>query len=162
MWRELCWRYVVFPAQVGRTDAEIVFAVHMRPHRPPIHAALVDAATGEVLDWPAATGRPGLLQRISLPAQRPRPGESAEPASSRGPAAGRARPPASVFAAPTGPSGTTAPGSAPRSAHPAPAPPSTRRTLLQDTRAPLDDILRTPLDDIPPLRLDDTPRTPDR
>jgi hypothetical protein len=173
MWRELCWRYVVFPARVGRTDAEIVFAVHMRPHRPPIHAALVDAATGEVLDWPAATGRPGLLRRISVPAQRPRPGESAEPASSRGPAAGRIRPPASVFAAPTGPSGATAPGTtapgttapdgAARSAHPAPTPPSTRRTLLEDTpRAPHDDILRTPLDDIPPPRLDDTPRTPDR
>jgi len=164
MWRELCWRYVVFPARVGRTDAEIVFAVHMRPHRPPIHAALVDAATGEARDWPAAMGRPGLLRRISLPAQRP--GESAEPATGRGPAAGRVRPPASVLAAPTQPRGTTAPGTTPpgstaRSAHP--ALPSTRQTLLEDTpRAPLDDILRTPLDGIPPPRLDDTPRTPER
>ena len=147
--------------------AEIVFAVHMRPHRPPIHAALVDAATGEALDWPATSGRPGLLRRISLPARRPRPGEPAEPAAGRGSATGRARPPASVFAAPTGPRGTTDPATTPpgtttRSAHPAPAP-STRRTLLEETpRAPLDDILRTPLDDIPPPRLDDTPRNPDR
>lgn len=169
MWRELCWRYVVFPARVGNTDAEIVFAVHMRPHRPPIHAALVDAATGGALDWPATPGRQGLLRRIALPAQRARPGESARPAvdaPGRGSGAGQVQAPAGVFAAPTGLSGSAAPGSAavlPGAAHPAPAPPSARRTLLEDTpRAPLDDILRTPLDDIPPPRRDDTPRNPDR
>jgi hypothetical protein len=60
MWRELCWRYVVFPARAGDRKAEVVFAVYMRPHRPPIHAAIVDAATGEALTWPAlATGRGG-------------------------------------------------------------------------------------------------------
>ncbi len=57
MWRELCWRYVVFPARVGARDAEIVFAVYLRPHRPVIHAALVDAASGDVLAWPASPGR---------------------------------------------------------------------------------------------------------
>jgi hypothetical protein len=57
MWRELCWRYVVFPARVGDRDAEIVFAVYLRPHRPVIHAALVDAASGEVLAWPQSPGR---------------------------------------------------------------------------------------------------------
>ena len=56
MWRELCWRYVVFPARVGDRAAEIVFAVYMRPHRPVIHAALVDSASGEVLRWPAMPG----------------------------------------------------------------------------------------------------------
>ena len=54
MWRELCWRYVVFPARVGDRDAEIVFAVYLRRHRPVIHTALVDAASGDVLAWPAS------------------------------------------------------------------------------------------------------------
>ena len=57
MWRELCWRYVVFPARVGNRATEIVFAVYMRPHRPVIHAALVDSASGEVLPWPAIPAR---------------------------------------------------------------------------------------------------------
>jgi len=60
MWRELCWRYVVFPARLGQREAEVVFAVYLRPHRPVIHAALVDAATSEVLSWPAAPGRRGV------------------------------------------------------------------------------------------------------
>jgi hypothetical protein len=66
MWRELCWRYVVYPARAGDRAAEAVFAVSLRPHRPVVHAALVDAATGVVLDWPATPGwrdepSPGLL-----------------------------------------------------------------------------------------------------
>jgi hypothetical protein len=60
MWRELCWRYVVFPARLGEREAEVVFAVHLRPHRPAIQAALVDSATGEVLSWPAAPARRGV------------------------------------------------------------------------------------------------------
>jgi hypothetical protein len=91
MWRELCWRYVVFPARRGERDAEIVFAVYLRPHRPVIHAALVDAATGEALDWPAAPARRGVARwllgggpgkpgrrfgrRRSLPADRGEPGQ---------------------------------------------------------------------------------------
>ena len=59
VWRELCWTYVVFPARAGDREAEVVFAVYMRPHRPPIHAAIVDAATGEVLSWPAPAPRGG-------------------------------------------------------------------------------------------------------
>ncbi len=57
MWRELCWRYVVFPARVDGRATEIVFAVYLRPHRPVIHAALVESASGEVLPWPAAPSR---------------------------------------------------------------------------------------------------------
>lgn len=57
MWRELCWRYVVFPARIGDRAAEIIFAVYLRPHRPVINSALVDSATGEVLAWPAAPAR---------------------------------------------------------------------------------------------------------
>jgi hypothetical protein len=57
MWRELCWRYVVFPARLGDQAAEIIFAVYLRPHRPVISSALVDSATGEVLAWPLAPAR---------------------------------------------------------------------------------------------------------
>jgi hypothetical protein len=72
MWRELCWRYVVFPARLGDRDAEIVFAVYLRPNRPVIHAALVDSASGEVLPWPAsptrrtARGRPVTAESAAL------------------------------------------------------------------------------------------------
>jgi hypothetical protein len=61
IWRELCWRYVVFPARVGDRASEIIFAVYLRPHRPVVHAALVDSATGEVLPWPVAPTRRGRI-----------------------------------------------------------------------------------------------------
>jgi hypothetical protein len=49
IWRELCWRYVVYPSVYQDRNAELVFAVFLRQRRPAIHAALVDAATGEPL-----------------------------------------------------------------------------------------------------------------
>jgi hypothetical protein len=154
MWRELCWRYVVFPAQVGGTDAEIVFAVHMRPHRPPIHAALVDAATDVVLPWPAAPGRQGLLRRIGLPARPARPGaKPAKPAgppvdaSSRERATGRVPAPARVLAAPTGPGSATRPPGGAGQADPGPAVPSARRALVDEPTVP--SAPRSLLDDLP-------------
>jgi hypothetical protein len=56
-WRELCWRYLVFPARYGDREAEIVFAVFLRQRRPQIHAALVDARTGQPVSWATAPGR---------------------------------------------------------------------------------------------------------
>jgi hypothetical protein len=58
VWRELCWRYLVFPAKHGDRDAEIVFAVFLQQRRPLIHAALVDAASGEAVPWAASAARP--------------------------------------------------------------------------------------------------------
>jgi hypothetical protein len=87
MWRELCWRYVVFPARVGDRDAEIVFAVYLRPHRPLIHAALVDAASGDVLAWPASPPRRLWRGRLSAAGEAgPTPGSSSVPGRSTGPA----------------------------------------------------------------------------
>ncbi|MDQ2876760.1 MAG: methylamine utilization protein MauD [Actinomycetota bacterium] len=57
VWRELCWRYLVFPARCGDREAEIVFAVFLRQRRPQIHTALVDAVTGQPLAWAAAATR---------------------------------------------------------------------------------------------------------
>jgi hypothetical protein len=56
-WRELCWRFLVFPGRHGGRDAEVVFAVFLRPRRPLIHAAVVDAVTGRALPWPGGPAR---------------------------------------------------------------------------------------------------------
>ena len=55
-WRELCWRYLVYPGSYGGRDVEVVFAVYLRPRRPVVRAAIVDTVTGEVL--PAVTVQP--------------------------------------------------------------------------------------------------------
>lgn len=57
VWRELCWRYLVFPGQCGDRDAQIVFGVFLRQRRPAIHAAMIDAASGNVLPWPVQPAR---------------------------------------------------------------------------------------------------------
>lgn len=63
VWRELCWRYLVYPGRYDGLDVEVVFAVYLRARRPPIRAAIVDTATGAVLPPPSALpqvqGRPG-------------------------------------------------------------------------------------------------------
>ena len=67
MWRELCWRYLVFPGRYGDREAEVVFAVFLRQRRPLIHVALVDAATGNAVQWPTAPSRPPWLSRSLRP-----------------------------------------------------------------------------------------------
>jgi hypothetical protein len=54
VWRELCWRYVVYPSSYEERPADLVFAVFLQHRRPTIHAALVDAGTGLPLQWPTA------------------------------------------------------------------------------------------------------------
>lgn len=49
VWRELCWRYAVFPGRYGDQAVEVVFAVYLRSRRPPVRAAIVDAVTGAAL-----------------------------------------------------------------------------------------------------------------
>jgi hypothetical protein len=66
VWRELCWRYAVFPARSGERPTEIVFAIFLKHRRPAIHAVMVDAATAEPVPWPAASGRPGGPARTRL------------------------------------------------------------------------------------------------
>jgi hypothetical protein len=57
VWRELCWRYVVFPARVSGRDADAVFAVYLKQRRPIIMTALVDSMTGEALPLPVTAGK---------------------------------------------------------------------------------------------------------
>jgi len=87
-WRELCWRYVVFPSRHRGRSADLVFAVYLRNRRPAVLAVLVDSATGAVLPWPsdaAAKGRRrarGPRARIASPARTHR-GRRARPTPPR-------------------------------------------------------------------------------
>lgn len=54
IWREGCWRFVVYPGIVRGRRVEIVFAVYLQARRPAVRAAVLDADTDEVLG-PVAT-----------------------------------------------------------------------------------------------------------
>jgi hypothetical protein len=43
-WRELCWRYLVFPGRLDGRDTEVVFAVQLKRRRPAVLSAVVPAA----------------------------------------------------------------------------------------------------------------------
>jgi hypothetical protein len=49
VWREGCWRFVVFRGVADRRPVDIVFAVYLQPRRPPIRVAVLDGTTDEVL-----------------------------------------------------------------------------------------------------------------
>jgi hypothetical protein len=58
MWRELCWRYVVYPGQVDGADVDVVFAVQVKQRRPVIRSAVVPRETAAAPPRKAAA--PGL------------------------------------------------------------------------------------------------------
>jgi hypothetical protein len=60
-WREMCWRYLVFPSRAGERETELVFAVYQRQRRPAVLAALVDKVTCEALPWPEPPSRAAWL-----------------------------------------------------------------------------------------------------
>lgn len=49
VWREGCWRFVVYPGFARGRPVDIVFAVYLQARRPVIRAAVLDASTDEVL-----------------------------------------------------------------------------------------------------------------
>jgi hypothetical protein len=49
VWREGCWRFVVYPGIVSGRPVDIVFAVFLQARRPAIRVAVLDAATDEIL-----------------------------------------------------------------------------------------------------------------
>jgi hypothetical protein len=59
IWRELCWRYVAYPARLDGADAYVVFAVQMKQRRPVIQSAVVPRETEVV---PGETGPPDAEQ----------------------------------------------------------------------------------------------------
>ena len=75
VWRELCWRYIVYPGSYAGRPAEVVFAVFLQHRRPVVSVALVDSSTGTRLEWPEAKPASGLLGRDA----RMRPVRSALP-----------------------------------------------------------------------------------
>ncbi len=58
VWRELCWRYLVYPSGYADGQADAVFAVSLRQRPPTVRYALVNRVTGQPLQMPArAPGR---------------------------------------------------------------------------------------------------------
>jgi hypothetical protein len=50
VWREGCWRFVVYPGSARGRRVDIVFAVYLQARRrPPVRVAVLDADTDEVL-----------------------------------------------------------------------------------------------------------------
>ena len=49
VWREGCWRFVVYPGSARGRRVDIVFAVYLQSRRPAVRAAVLDADTDEVL-----------------------------------------------------------------------------------------------------------------
>jgi hypothetical protein len=101
VWRELCWRYLVYPGRHQGRDVEVVFAVYLRARRPAVRVAMVDAVTGQVLpplparpakypyDRPAGPLPPhavGVWPMVNRPAaaRAPAPADSAPPSSPAG------------------------------------------------------------------------------
>jgi hypothetical protein len=98
MWREGCWRMVAYTAVVQGRAADIVFAVYLQDRRPPVRAAVLDAATGEPLTAPRAATRPvtGTHPLPILAAPIPEQSEAATPPHgfrATAPATGTATPP---------------------------------------------------------------------
>jgi hypothetical protein len=52
VWREGCWRFVVYPGSTRGRRVDIVFAVYLQARRPPVRVAVLDADTDEVLGRP--------------------------------------------------------------------------------------------------------------
>jgi hypothetical protein len=133
VWRELCWRYLVYPGSYGGRDVEVVFAVYLRSRRPSVRAAIVDAVTGAVMPplhvlpapavaqassplpphavgmWPTVTRPAAGIVAGERPVASPRPAAGVRPAAAVMPRPGRDDPAASPPSAPDFPQFLAAP-----------------------------------------------------
>ncbi len=66
VWREGCWRYVVFPGTADGEPVEVVFAVHLKSRRAPVRVAIVGPA-GAATDTAADTAVPPPRQPVVIP-----------------------------------------------------------------------------------------------
>jgi hypothetical protein len=80
VWRELCWRYIVYPARYQDRQTDLVFAIFLQHRRPEVHAALVDSSTGAPLEWPAGNLRSRWSRLTTLQGPRPDPSPAFTPA----------------------------------------------------------------------------------
>lgn len=46
VWREGCWRFLVFPGEIGSRRVEVVFAVYLAGRRAPVRVGSLDVAMG--------------------------------------------------------------------------------------------------------------------
>lgn len=83
VWRELCWRYVVYPGRLDGQAVEVVFAVFLQHRRPPVQVAIVDAVTGLQVPWPGLPASPARHPEPARSARSARPDRSAAPARAR-------------------------------------------------------------------------------
>jgi hypothetical protein len=84
VWREGCWRYVVFPGLLASRRVEVVFAVYLKPRRPPVRAGVLDPTAEKHVPavflpahaFPAAVVPPGAASPDVVPGAR---GDTAVP-----------------------------------------------------------------------------------
>jgi hypothetical protein len=93
VWREGCWRYVVFPAMLASRRVEVVFAVYLKPRRAPVRAGIFDA-TADRRAREAADGVAAAAVAVPVPAPRALPvsGYAAARAPRGQPGSGHAAP----------------------------------------------------------------------
>ena len=69
VWREGCWRFAVFPGVRATRPVEVVFAIYLKPRRPPVRVGVLDPGAGiRALPVVPQQRRPELL---SAPAADP-------------------------------------------------------------------------------------------
>ena len=52
VWREGCWRFVVFPGLLAQRPMEVVFAVHLAGRRPPVKVGVLDVGRDQAVAVP--------------------------------------------------------------------------------------------------------------
>ena len=62
VWREGCWRFVVFPGLLAQRPTDVVFAVHLAGRRPPVKVGLLDAGHDPVAPSPRRPPRAPALE----------------------------------------------------------------------------------------------------
>jgi len=70
VWREGCWRYVVYQGQVASRRVDVVFAVYLKARRAPVRAGIFDA-TADKRAREAADAAAALERSIPAPRQAP-------------------------------------------------------------------------------------------
>jgi hypothetical protein len=75
VWREGCWRFVVYAGSSGERPADIIFAVYLHGRRPLVRTAALDARTGVPAQLTSAPARRvpvpgGAVLRAAVPRQR--------------------------------------------------------------------------------------------
>jgi hypothetical protein len=58
VWREGCWRFVVFPGVLASRHVDVVFAVHLAGRGAPVRVGLLDTGASPVTSWDAPAQDP--------------------------------------------------------------------------------------------------------